>query len=435
LKIEKYINNVSSLQIFQLLRFGTLFLTGVFFSKSSLGIKDIGSYEILLFIAGSLSFFWVSGFSSSLLGLYNEKEENKSLFFNASILLLGFSAICFFIVRIFSTQISELISKQQEIPYLKIFSWYILISGPGFLIEYIYLLKNRSRSILHYGLIIFGIQLIVVVIPVYLGFTIEMSIYGLLFTAIVKLIWLIILLIKYSSFHLKPDLMKTYAFLAVPLILSTLLSGSAEYVDGFIVSHYFDRSAFAIFRFGARELPVTLLLANAFSSAMIPFVSSAGSIEIATDEIKLRSKKLMHLLFPISIVLLVLSGYLYPLIFNQNFKESATVFNVFLLLIISRMVFPQTILIGLKKTRLILFASLAEIIINVSFSLYLIQRLGLIGVAFGTVIAYFSEKIILMFAVYHVLKIKPVDYIPLRILLVYSCILLGVFLIMQGIGN
>ncbi|MEI6817221.1 MAG: polysaccharide biosynthesis C-terminal domain-containing protein, partial [Bacteroidota bacterium] len=162
----------------------------------------------------------------------------------------------------------------------------------------------------------------------------------------------------------------------------------------------------------------------------IPIIASTNLKESLT-QIKEKSTRLMHLLFPITIVLLMSSKWLYPVVFNAQFIDSATIFNVFLMLIISRLVFPQTILIGLRKTRIIMIAAFIEIIINVVSSLILLRYFGIIGVAMGTIVAYFSEKLILILYNYFFLKIKPADYFSIPILAIYSILLISCYFLVQ----
>ena len=61
------LNNVSGLQLFQLLRFGSFFLTGILLAKGPVSLDTIGSYESLMFVSGALSFFWVNALLNSLL--------------------------------------------------------------------------------------------------------------------------------------------------------------------------------------------------------------------------------------------------------------------------------------------------------------------------------------------------------------------------------
>ena len=157
------------------------------------------------------------------------------------------------------------------------------------------------------------------------------------------------------------------------------------------------------------------------------YFSEKGKQDDTLQEIKSYSTKLMHGLFPLSIVMLALTHWLFPVIFNAGFRESATIFNIYLLLITSRLIFPQTILIGLKKTNAIALASLLEIILNVSLSLWFVVLWGLPGIAYGTIAAYLFEKLFLVFYLVKKTGISPGNYLNISLHLVYSLLLLTVF--------
>lgn len=430
MKLNKYINNISSLQISQLIRFVTLFLIGVIFTKTQLTTSDIGAYEKLLFIASAVSFFWISGLTQSFLPLYgNNKTFNKPPainhdkspeFFNAFLLICFFSILAFIFVLIFKTYLSQLLNNSQPIKYFNLLLIYILISNPSYFITYFYLLKNKPKQIIQYSFISFSLQLLLVALPSIFGYGIEYCLWGLILISALRIIWLLFLLSRYANFVISIQFIKEHIHLAYPLVLSSLLSGSAKYIDGFLVSYYYDSAKFAIFQYGAREFPLVVILANAFSNAMIPEFSGKINLSSSLRMIRNKSKQFMHLLFPVTIVLLFVSIWLYPIIFNNNFVESAYIFNIYLLLIVSRMIFPQTILIGLKRSKIILSASVLEIIINVSLSILFINLWGIIGVAIATVVAYFFEKLFLVYLVYKKLNILPTHYIPVKLHLIYS---------------
>ena len=105
---------------------------------------------------------------------------------------------------------------------------------------------------------------------------------------------------------------------------------------------------------------------------MIPAI--AHNLDEGLKELKEKSGKLMHLFFPLTIMLLLVSPYIYRYRFSENFVYSAQIFNIYLLLIISRVLFPQTILTGMGKNKYLLVSAILEIIINVSLSLYLADK-------------------------------------------------------------
>ncbi len=410
-----------------------IFLIGIVFAKSQLTTGEIGNYETLIMIAGAISFFWVSGIIKTFLPLYNnnkslanDKNQTPKAIFNLFILITGFSIIVALIVYLSHNFFINFVNEPSQLNYFDVFIWYILLNNPTFIIEYILLIKNKNKQVIFYGFISYFLQFLFVVIPIFYGFSLFYSILGLIAISILRIIFLITLLAKYSVAKISTPFIKEHLKLATPLILSLVVSGSAQYIDSFIITNKFSADKFAIFRYGARELPFVVLLADAFSNAMLTDFNSKNLQEIL-KKIKQKSKRLMNLLFPITILFLATSKWFYPLIFNQNFAESYKVFNVYLLLIISRLVFPQTILIGLKYTKIIFIISTIELIINVTLSLILINYFGISGVAIATFIAFALEKIMLISVNYFKLKILPTQYISIPLLLIYSFITLFLY--------
>jgi len=415
---------VRALQVFQVIRFGAFFLTGILFAKLGLGAYSIGLYESLLFLGSLLSFFWLSGFTQSLLAHYKPAEKSSE-FFNAFLVLLGFSALVFVAFRLLVTPFSFLANNPEILAYYGTFSFYVVLIGPVYLVEYILLLKEKAKSLVAYGVFSFGTQLAFITLPILMGYGLEEAIIGLTLSAALRFLVLVGLLLKYAEFRLNPDFLVSFIRTAAPLIVGALFAGSAEYFDGLIVSHYFDEKAFAVFRYGAKEFPLVLLLASAFSNGMVPKVSqnlTAGLVEIRQGSVRM-----MHAFFPISVGLMLVSGWLYPQLFSAEFAQSAAVFNVYLLLVISRVVFPQTLLIGLRHAKAIMMVSIIELLLNISLSLLFVQWFGLVGVAYATVLAFAVEKLMLMGILYRKEGISPVSYWPWKEHLAYSVVMMGVY--------
>ncbi len=437
----KLIDNVSGLQIFSMLRFVVFFIVSIVFTKSHLTPEDIGAWEMFMFIASFLSFFWVTGIIQSLLSLFNrnrsfrrlgENESEKSPeFFNAFLLLLLFSLIIFIMGHLVKSNFS-VYGISGNAPYLNLLLLYLFLSSPVCLIEYIYLLRGKSYRILQYGLYTFIPQLVLVLLPVMLGEGYFWSIYGLLLITVVRWIWLIIMLRRYAEWKISPKFIREHMKLGLPLIITTLISGSAQYIDGVIVSSYYDDPRmFAIFRYGAKEFPLVLLLANGLSSAMLPNFGTRSKMKDALKEIKNRSKRLMHVLFPASIIMLFFARWLYPRLFTPDFIRSADIFMIYLLLVIPRMVFPHTIIIGRKRTKVTLWAALFELAFNIPLSLWLVKDYGAVGVALATFIVYFIGKILLIAYLWIEMKIRPKEYIPLLTYAIYTAAIVIIFVLID----
>ena len=438
----KFIDNISGLQIFQLLRFTVFLIISIVFTKTHLSSAEIGKWEMFLFIAGLMSFFWVTGIIQSLLPLYHRNRTYRKIgdngtgkspeIFNAFILLSFFSLVFFVFGHSIKNSIS-VFNLSGNVPYFNLLLLYLLLSSPVCLIEYIYLLINRSYRIIQYGFYTFTAQLILVIAPILLGRDIIWSIYGLLVITLARWIWLLILLRRYSKMEISWKFMKEHLYLGTPLILTSLISGSAQYIDGVIISSvYRDPAMFAWFRYGAKEFPLVLLLANGLSNAMLPEFSTRLKMKESLEKIRLKSKKLMHLLFPITMVIMLFARWFYPRLFAPEFHKSAGVFLVYTLLIIPRLVFPQTIIIGRRKTRITLIAAIIEVIINIPLSLLMIRwGYGIVGVALATFIVYSVDKIFLAGYLWIKMKISPTEYIPVRIWAIYSFLASVLFILVD----
>lgn len=433
---RKYITNVSSLQLLQLARFATVLMVSVVMAKTYMPVVEIGHYERLLFYGSALTFFWATGLIQSLLPLFgnnltfNSKTDPKNpAFFNAAFLLSLLGLAASLIVLAFSLFIKNNSSQ----PLIYWLMAYVALSGPVLLIEYIYLLHDKPLLILRYGAISLSLQFILIATPALMHKPVSWCFGGLILSLLFRWVWLIILLLKVSRFKVSMPFIKEHFHLGYPLIISALLSGSAQYIDGLLVNWFYDPATFAIFRYGARELPLSVLLANAFDNSMTPEFNR-HSLSENLLAIQRKSEKLMHIIFPVSIILLATSNWLYPLVFNEHFISSASVFNIYLLLAISRMVFPQTILVGHKLTRYVMAASLAEMGIHISVCFLFIHLWGINGVAFSTLFSYMAEKALLALFVYQKLGIHPTKYMAIKTLLIYSSIAVLVYLFVNSLA-
>lgn len=426
-KIKTFIgslnNTVRSLQIFQLFRFAGMLLIGVLLAKMSVPLETIGIYESTLFLSGICTFFWVSGILNSTLSVYPNKseEDRKRFLFNIGIIITIFSIITTIAVSMYLFFLQQKMVSNESIKVAIII--YILVNTPTYFNEYYLLLTERKKQLILYGVSGFAINVIAVILPVLLTGEILYSIYGLIIFSAIKLLIFVGILARQTIHKIDGGQILLFLKSASPLIISILISGSADYIDSWLVVTYFGQEKFAIFRYGAKELPLSLILANSMSTAMIPLLSSGQNIKDNFGTLIKESKLLMNWLFPVTILLLLASKYLYPLIFSTAFEESAGIFNIYLLLIISRMVFPQSIMMALDAKREIFHTAILEIIINITASYLLMLKFGIQGIAYGTVIAFFMEKLILLI----ILKSKGIDiqeFTPVRLWAGYSTLMI-----------
>ena len=434
------INNITALQTFQFLRFMCFFIISIYFTKVPLSQHDIGSWEMVLFLSGALSYFWVTGILQSFLPLsqrsmafiQHKRTDGKSPeMFNAFILLLSFSiAFALLILLMFGYATTH--TGATKVPYPGLLIIYFVMSNSSPLIEHIFLIQNKPLHIFWYGIISTVIQIFAVCIPVMLGMGVASALWGLIGVSALRFVYLLCLLRRHAEFKFSMPFILNNLYVGYPIIFSALLSGSTQYVDCFIASIVFDAKDFAIFRYGCKELPFVIMMTSALSNTMIPAFSIKKNVSAVLDEIRRRSLSQMHILFPLSIVVMIFSQSLFGRVFfNTDFYGSAGVFMVYQLMIISRVVFPQTILIGLKKTNILMWASIIEIALNIPVSLFFVQYYGVNGIALGSGLIHILEKFILMWYNYRKLGIAPKSYTPMAWYIFYSLLIGAVFILID----
>ncbi len=432
-KVKKQFNSISAFQFYQLVRYATLILIGVVFTKTAITQTEIGEYETFVFIAGAVSYFWLIGLQKALLPLAAHERNKKSHIFSSFVILQVFSIVAAVFLFFLQPVFSKFLLNGKGIPEIGMLLAFIVFGVPANLIEYFYLIKKKNFAIVIYSIVSFSVQLVLVTLPAVLGYGITLALQGLVLSSVLRYVWLLITLISSGEINYSNEFVKEHLKFGGPLILATFLSGSAQFVDGFIVTSYFDEETFAVFRYGARELPLAMLLANALSNAMLPDFAKREQLKQNLQKLKESVTRLMHFLFPLTALLLLIAHPVFPVIFNPKFAESATIFNIYLLIIISRLLLPQTVLNGLQISKPIMVAALLELTINVVLSFILVQFFGIAGIAFATFIAYLFEKIYLSVVVKRKLNVSLSEYIPVKIYSIYSASILVIFVFAEYI--
>jgi O-antigen/teichoic acid export membrane protein len=411
-------SNVYALQLFQLTRFATIFLCSVLLVKAGADTSEIAVVETFLWLTGMSTFFWVGGSIQALLSISGRSE--KSLFFNA---------FCWLLLQALAASAVLLLFYTAPVNHQAIAVLFIVMHTVSFLNEYILFHHKKSTSLIAYSVLSSLAHVACVVLPFLYFKEILFSLYGLVLLAALKFVLVCGLLVQYDSFRFDAITIKTLAKLSIPISMSILISGSAEYIDGFLVKYFFSEDRFALFRYGSREFPFSLILANTLSAAMVAAISQ--NREQGIMSLKTTSAKLSHLLFPVSIALMLGAKPLFLALYSDSYLEAVSIFRIMLLLVIPRLVFPQTVVAALQLNRFILISAVLELLLNVVLSVFLMKFLGWEGIVWGTLLAYSFDKIFLMAVLKKKGGVSAHAYINAKPLYWYSVLLVVSYVISE----
>ena len=122
--------------------------------------------------------------------------------------------------------------------------------------------------------------------------------------------------------------------------------------------------------------------------------------------------------------IMLFARWIFPRMFTPEFQKSADIFLVYSLLVIPRLVFPQTVIMGRKRTHINLYSAIIELGVNIPLSLMMIKwGYNLQGVAVATFISFLCGRLFLSGYLWVKMKIKPAEYIPVKLFLIYSFLL------------
>ncbi|MCC6723706.1 MAG: hypothetical protein IT258_04300 [Saprospiraceae bacterium] len=406
------INKINALQIFQALQFGTAILIGILLVKVGLPTSLISVYEALMFLGSLACFFWVVGGQNALVQLYAKLDTatQRRAIFNVFLLfcLLSFTVGTLF----FSYQkpISQGLTSFEQLPLLDYLSVFLVINSPSFLLHIFYMLLGKYRQIVVFGAVSFALQLVLVVLPIYLHFSLRETMYGLLIWALIKLIWTTVVVIRHSEMRLDFSFLKIYLPTALPLLLFAAIGKGSEYVSGLTVSHLFeDEKSFAIFRYGARELPLAVLMVASLSLALTPELVENQTLGL--ERIKSQTQQLSKWLYPVSILSILAAPILFPIFFNVDFKESARIFNIFNLLLASRILMPQAVTMAAGRNYILTISALLELAVLLLLSFGWGKIWGLEGIAWAAVAAFAVDRLVLIWYNKNKLGITSSQYV------------------------
>lgn len=417
-------------QLYQVCRYGFLLLVSIRLAWLS-DDAVVNAYELLLLLGGSLTFFWVSGLYDGYVIAYRgasaaAQPKLTQQTFLISLPLALFSAVGVWLIGKYG------LSGQLSDTLLLFYAGFLLFDSLSHLLTYHLLVRGNSLGLMAYGIGSYALYFLLVVLPFAWGGSLETSMQLLLVLAGAKCLLCIGWLYK-PLFGQVPERSHMWTLIRIggPLTLAILLSQSAQYVDGYLVEEFFT-DQFAVFRYGAKELPIVLLLANSISvvrSGDIAADLRDGTPTASLELLRGSSRRLTWGLFPLSLLLLGMSTWLFETVLGPAFIGAVPVFDLYLLLVIPRLLFPQALIRGYQRTYVMTISAAIELVLNVGLSLWLMQYWGIAGIAAATVLAFSVEKLVLFWYCSVKLKIGVGAYTDILPWLAGTALMLGGWLL------
>ena len=395
-KLVQWLNNpVLALQGYQASQQVLSLAFSILLAKVLRDTAQIGFFEMLIFLAFLLTYFWVTGVSQSFMRSTDAKDpERYGKWLFTYLFMMALITILFGSLYLGRATFLPVLVGQVQVPYLAEYMVYLIFSIPTIALPLLWVLEHKAWYIWIFAVGSWALKFGAVAIPLLLGWGLEAGIRWLIVVGAVMQLPLL-----FTAWQRRSHLKKWWWFKLIgqgslPLILYTLIGALAMAIDSVLIGRFYgDERIFAIFRYGSKELPFVGALVGALIQSVLPLYYRQE--DLGNQALRKGSLKLIHVLFPLCILLVWINPWLFPRLFTESFRESAFLFNIYLITLIPRLWLIHTLFIARHQHRAMVMISASELLINVLVSILAMQWMGMFGVAVGTVVAYMYEKVVM----------------------------------------
>lgn len=389
-----------TLQLSGIIRTGWMILMGIILVKLGVDISIIAIVEGFFFLFNFSRFALLNGSRAYSFNQLKLSISSSTIFWSAQ--LLGFISglVALMIVNLFPEAIFD--SDYIEGLYTWLFIS-LIFSLSADLFDIYYIQKGSEHKIIRYSIVVFGLQTMILA----LGIRFEEQVSTALMW---YCLWIILRWCHgfWLSRSWQIDWIKWVVFVGGvwPLILHALANGLMDYIDSWFVLNFYDPETFALYRFGARELPMIGIMTSAVVSGLL-VIRSEVSISFRNQ-----LRRLLVSLTPILCTVVILSPLLFSWVYSDTFRGAAIYFNIYAILFILRILVFQIYFYRAGDYWLLATLSISEILFNIALSLLLMNAMGIIGIPIATVLTEFAYRMVLMFIARVKYKIDLTAHVP-----------------------
>ncbi len=207
----------------------------------------------------------------------------------------------------------------------------------------------------------------------------------------------------------------------LPVTLTSVVDSLSSYLDRLLVAHLFDAASMALYTNGAIELPFIGVLIGAILPVLLPHLAeqlAAGRKEEAHAVWGRAVRKVALILVGLFWLFLWIAEDFVVLLFSERYRESARFFRIYLLLLPLRSIAFMPVLYALGQARVVLVGAVADLVLNLAFSLAFIlwAGWGMAGAAWGTVVATMIQALFYLESIRRAMNLPWSRLLPWRTL-------------------
>lgn len=383
---------------------------------------DYGTYSQTYMIGGIFYAGFLLGVVPSIYHFYPLLQgERQSMLLRQSMVMLTFQGL---LASLCLVLVSDLLGKafhNPELPgMLRIYALYLFFITASDYFQPLLIVQGNYRLSLIIPTLENGLKLVFLLTPLLLGFGITVLMVSAALFALIRLV--IYSYINYSC-NLKSwkwndwslTLLWDQIYFSVPLGLMTIVGLICQHIDKVIVSSYLTPADYAIYAIGAIEIPLASVLQGSVMTVLrteLPKLVSENRLKEVQKVWGTSVQKQALIVLPISIFLIINAQEVIVFLFTESYRQSVSVFSIYLLLIPAQIANFSVVPIVFKKTYFAFMMSIVSVGLNIALGISLISILGFKGPVVGRVIALYVCNLIYLIYSERLLRLRHFTLFP-----------------------
>ncbi len=334
----------------------------------------------------------------------------------AGLVILG---IAYFSPTLLSNWELSNIQKVQDL--LPLMALVTVLEVPTWPVTNVLLAADRQKDSAWYEMLTSVLTFVCLVLPIALGYSLTVAVWGLVFYAVVRffgsIIWTYLVLPdrtkKFSGIPLKEQVN-----FSVPLGMSSLVNKMNKYVDKFVVSILLPAGVFAEYQIGAQEVPIIRVIPFAVGSVLI---SRYVSLELESKKEELLDlwyrgiEKVSLMVLPLTILSIIIAPDLISLIAESegtSYEAAVVPFQIYNMIVLIRVTHYGSILQAFGDTKGVMYLSINLVVANLILSVPFTMMWGITGTALSTLIANLYNWYIMLRRIGGHMELPPHKVLP-----------------------
>lgn len=354
-------------------------------------------------------------------------DQQKGWFIARSVALLCAGATATGVAIFLAADlIAEAFGNPPIAPLLRMFAVYPVLIAPSLAVNNVLVAEGRVIRLVYFSVASRAAVLAAGAVGVALGGNLA-TLFTLILIAGVLEITAALLLLRAAAraagvtdrpgqLERPPTIREQFA-IALPTGLSNMVGIINQELDKLIIAGSFTVAQFARYANGAMEIPLLGTIVSSVSTVLMPEFTRRfgdgdrrGVLTLWHDSVC--TVGLMQ--FPVLIFFGVYATDVIVLLFSDTYRESAIVFQIYILASVPRLTWYGTLLVAIGRNKAPLYGSLVALAINVVLNVLLIQWIGFLGPAIATVLASWGVTVFFLSRIRSALQVGWGEVFPWR---------------------